>query len=57
MFAARFGPFLSLARSPRRPNMTLGSVTDRVAASSELLSRMPDAATLFRYILHTQWTE
>ena len=52
MFAARFGAFVSAARNPRRPNVNLGALTDRVAASRELLARMPDAATLFRYVLH-----
>jgi hypothetical protein len=49
-FRAAFPKFISPARNPRRPNVSLDRLLDRVAASDVLLSRFNTGEHLFRYV-------
>ena len=50
LFRTTFPKFISSARSPRRPNVSLDRLLDRMAASDVLLSRFGDGEQLFMYI-------
>jgi hypothetical protein len=49
-FVSEFKPFVSQSSAPRRPNINVATLVDRMARAGHLIERVPDAATLFSYV-------